>query len=382
MRLTARQLNRATLGRQRLLAREPLGVVEAVHRVVALQAQEPASPYLALWNRVADFDPADLDRAFSQREVVKGTLLRITLHAVHVADYPAFHRAMQVTLRSARLNDRRFRRTGLTLGDADALLPEVLAFAADPRTNIEAEAWLDGRLGETPKPGAWWAFRQYGPFWHHPTGGPWSFGPRPSYVAAEPPTVATDQAAAMRQLVRRYLEGFGPATVPDIAEFSTIIRQPIREALATMATELVRLEGPGGEELWDVAGGLLPPEDSHAPPRLLPMWDSVLLAYADRSRIIPPQYRRLVAQGNGDILPALLVDGHVAGVWRPAEDGIEASAFHRLPDEAWAGLEAEARGLLALLAGREPGVYRRYGRWWKGLPTAEVRVIGGPVPPG
>ena len=66
MRLTARQLNRATLGRQLLLRREPLDVVDAVRRVVALQAQEPASPYLALWNRIAAFDPADLDGAFAE----------------------------------------------------------------------------------------------------------------------------------------------------------------------------------------------------------------------------------------------------------------------------------------------------------------------------
>jgi hypothetical protein len=49
--LTARQLNRATLGRQLLLRRESLDVVEAVRRCVALQAQEAASPYLALWTK-------------------------------------------------------------------------------------------------------------------------------------------------------------------------------------------------------------------------------------------------------------------------------------------------------------------------------------------
>jgi len=61
MSLTERQLNRATLDRQMLLRRESMEVVDAVRRLVALQAQEPASPYLALWNRLADFDPAELD---------------------------------------------------------------------------------------------------------------------------------------------------------------------------------------------------------------------------------------------------------------------------------------------------------------------------------
>ncbi|HET7703214.1 MAG TPA: crosslink repair DNA glycosylase YcaQ family protein, partial [Candidatus Limnocylindrales bacterium] len=165
-RLTERQLNRATLARQLLLERVRLPAVEAVRRIVALQAQEAASPYLALWNRVERFDPAELDRAFVEQTVVKATLMRITLHAVHVCDYPLLHSAMQPTLRAARLGDRRFRATGLSSADADALIPEVSAFAARPRSNAEVEAWLDERLGPTPKPGVWWALRQYGPFVH------------------------------------------------------------------------------------------------------------------------------------------------------------------------------------------------------------------------
>ena len=335
MRLTARQLNRATLSRQMLLRRESLGVVEAVHRVVALQAQEPASPYLALWNRLTGFDPADLDRAFADHAIVKGQLMRITLHAVDIADYPAFHQAMQRSLRAARLSDGRFTRTGLSSADADALMPEVLEYAAKPRTNAEAEAWLDERLGVTEKPGVWWAFRQYGPLWHYPRGGPWSFGPRPSYVAARIATPATDPEASMRWLVRRYLEGFGPATIQDIAQFSTIYRPPVKEAVAALGDGLVRREGPNGEEHQDLAGGTLPPEDSPAPPRLMAMWDSTLLAHQDRSRIVPKDYRTLVMRNNGDVLPPLLVDGYVAGVWRPIDGGIEATAFHAIPPKAW-----------------------------------------------
>jgi hypothetical protein len=375
MRLTTRQLNRATLGRQLLLRREPLDVVAAVHRIVAIQAQEPASPYIALWNRIANFDPADLDKAFAEHKIVKGTLMRVTLHAVDAADYPAFHQAMQKTLRAARLNDGRFRRSGLTHADADALLPEVLEFAAKPRTNAEGEAWFDERVGETPKPGLWWAFRQFGPMWHHATGGPWSFGTRPSYVRAHIKAETTDPDASMQWLVRRYLEGFGPASVQDITPFSTLFRAPVRDALAAMTEELVRLEGPDGTELWDVPGGLFPPEDSPAPPRLMAMWDSTLLAYSDRSRIMPPDYRKLVMRSNGDALPALLVDGYVAGVWRPVDGGIEATAFHNLSDEAWSGLEEEARALVAFLADRDPTVYRRYARWWAKMPSAEVRLL-------
>jgi hypothetical protein len=376
MGLTARGLNRATLGRQLLLAREPLDVGDAVRRVVALQAQQPASPYIALWNRLADFDPADLDAAFAGHAVVKATLMRITLHAVHADDYPAFHNAMLPSLRASRLHDRRYTTSGLTIADADALLPQLLEFATRPRTKAEVEELLAARLG-APNPWAWWALRTFAPLLHAPTRGPWSFGPRASFVAAPTQLPPERQQESVRWLVRRYLEGFGPASVQDVAQFSLLRRPVVRDALDALAADVERLEGPDGSELFDLAGAPLPGEDTPAPPRLLPMWDSILLAYADRSRVIPPDYRRLVARNNGDVLPTLLVDGHVAGVWRPVQGGIEATAFHPLDEEAWTGLAAEAAALVAFLSDREPMVYARYAHWWPTLPSPEVRLLPG-----
>ena len=382
--LTARQLNRATLARQLLLAREPLDVRAAVRRVLALQAQEPASPYLALWNRVAGFDPARLDTALAGHTVVKATLMRITLHAVDAADHPPLHEAMLRSLRSARLGDARFTGTGLTTADADALVPTLAAFAATPRTVAECRAHLAERVGEPAGTGAWWALRTVAPLLHAPTGGAWSFGPRPSYVAAATHglTPPGDPDASRRHLVRRYLAAFGPASVADVAQFTLLSRSVVREALTGgpggpggAADAVERVRGPAGDTLYDVPGAPRPDGDTPAPPRLLGMWDSVLLAYADRSRLIPPGHRPLVIRRNGDVLPTLLVDGLVAGVWRPVRDGIEATAFHPLPEDAWAGLGTEARALRAFLADRDPAVYRRYAHWWDTLPAAEVRVL-------
>ncbi|MFZ1489898.1 MAG: crosslink repair DNA glycosylase YcaQ family protein [Ilumatobacteraceae bacterium] len=39
--------------------------------MLALQAQEPAAPYLALWNRIDRFDATDLDRAWAAGAIVK-----------------------------------------------------------------------------------------------------------------------------------------------------------------------------------------------------------------------------------------------------------------------------------------------------------------------
>lgn len=386
MRITTRALNRATLSRQLLLRRETLDAAEAVRRMVAVQAQHPASPYLALWTRLTDFDPAALDAAYTAYTVVKSKLMRLTLHAVHADDYRAFREAMEPTLRAVMiLRGDNFTASGLTVTDADALVPGLLAYADQPRTSAEMQAWLEQRLGAPPDPHAWQGLRGYAPLLHAPTQAPWSFGARPSYVASyasmkhQPMLVDSEaSAAALRALVMRYLMGFGPASVADMAQFALMPQARARAAVRALSEsgEVEQLDGPGGLVLYDIPGAPRPPEDIPAPPRLLAMWDNILLAYVDRSRVLPPDYRKHVIRTNGDVLPTLLIDGHVAGVWRPVEGGIEATSFHPLPDDVWEELAAEARSLLALLAIRDDArVYRRYDHWWAKLPDGDTRLF-------
>lgn len=377
MDVTARQLNRTTLGRQLLLGRESLDVADAVRRCAALQAQEPASPYLALWNRLEDFRPDDLDAAFSSFSVVKASLMRITLNVVHAEDYPDFHNAMLTNLRGPRLYDRRFTATGLSADDADALLPELADFAARPRTSAEIEDFIATRVGQG-KPRVWWALRTFAPLHHVSTGAAWSFDGSHSFVAARPKPGPQTQIDSVQQLLLRYLEAFGPASAQDFSQFTMLSKPVVEHTLNSLDGKLGKLRGPDGKALFDLPGGWLADGDTTAPPRLLPMWDSTLLAYRDRSRIVPAEYRTLIFRRNGDVLPTVLADGYVAGVWRPVQEGIEVTAFRDLDDETWDGLAAEADALTSLLANRQPAVYRRYYHWWdKDMPNAVVRVLGG-----
>jgi hypothetical protein len=377
--LSERALNRSTLRRQLLLERAALPVTEAVRRVVALQAQQPPSPYLALWTRLASFDAAELHAAFVDRSVVKATLMRITLHAVHVEDYAVFRTAMLPTLRAAGLNDR-FTASGLSVEDADAMVPRLLAFMSEPRTHADISAWLDDRLGRPAPAGVWRGLRAVAPLVHATGGGPWTFGDRPAYVDAGSLAGADPGSPdrALEVLLRRYLEGFGPATIADVARFALVQRARVKAAVESLGDALERLEGPGGTALLDVPGSPPPDEDdAPAPPRLLPMWDSVLLAYDDRSRVVPEAYRTIVARNNGDVLPTILVDGRVAGVWRPAEGGIECTAFHRLRRDVWEALAVEAAALTRFLAGRDPRVFRRFDHWWSRIRGDQVRLLPG-----
>ncbi len=366
-------LTRTLLERQLLLERRSLPVAAATERVWAIQAQEAVSPYVALWSRLSGFGADELDDALTTGALIKATLFRMTLHLMTAADYEVAHRAMTPTLRT-RMHDRRFRASGLGVAEADALVPELLAHLAEPRTNQEIEAWISERFGIDGK-AAWLGFRGFVPARHAVTGPPWSFGPRPAYVAASTrPTPADEEGAdaAVREVVRRHLRAFGPSAPADIAAFTTYLRAPITRAIAALGDELVRYRGPKGT-LVDLATEQLAEPDTPAPPRLLAMWDSAL-AIGGR-RLIPEEYRKVVVRNNGDVLGSALVEGRVAGVWHPVEDGLEVTAFTAWGEDVWTALAVEAASLLALLDSRTRRVHARYRAWWSTLPAHEVRVL-------
>ena len=375
-RLTARQLNRATLSRQLLLERVKLDVVTATERIGGLQAQEPASPHIGLWTRVAEFEPADLDRALAKRSVVKGTLMRSTLHIVSAADYLHLWPTLVAGLGSGRRADRATPPSPERLA---ALRARAEAYTAEPRGLGELRDHLGGTDGMTPDEVLWWVRRSVA-FTHAPSDVPWSFGRRPRVVHALPwlgadgwPT--TD--ASIQHLVRRYLGAFGPAAAADLAQWSGLAVGTVRRAIAALDTagELRRFSDERGRELLDLQGALLPASDTPAPPRLLPMWDSTLLAFADRTRLISDEDRRVVIARNGDTLPTFIVDGVVAGLWwAVAEPGgrtrivIEPFRPPLRPADVRA-LEAEGERLAAVIAPLEPTVYSRYQRWRPGVRT-------------
>jgi hypothetical protein len=108
-----------------------------------------------------------------------------------------------------------------------------------------------------------------------------------------------------------------------------------------------------------VAGSATP-----APARLLPMWDALLLAHADRTRFVDDADRARVVAANGDTYPTFLVDGRVAGLWWTRDGGagpeVELEPFRRLAAADRRALEAEGAGLAAFLTDREPRAYARY----------------------
>src|ERR687894_654983 len=130
--LDARALNRALLARQFLVERQAVPAIDAVTHLIGLQAQEPLEPYVGLWSRLADFDPAELVGLLESRRAVRTLLMRRTLHLVSARDCLRLRPLHQPMLVSRMVTTLKRSLPGVDL-DELAALGEPL-FAAEPRT--------------------------------------------------------------------------------------------------------------------------------------------------------------------------------------------------------------------------------------------------------
>jgi hypothetical protein len=112
-------------------------------------------------------------------------------------------------------------------------------------------------------------------------------------------------------VLSRYLAAFGPASRRDVAAWAGVAQRDFAEACERLQTVSYRDEN--GRELLDLPGQPLPPDATPLPVRFLARWDQVLLAYADRDRIIPPELGPLRLTLSGD--QTVTVDGRVAASW-------------------------------------------------------------------
>jgi hypothetical protein len=337
--LTLRELNRATLARQLLLERKRLSPTAVIERLVGVQAQWPPAPYLGIWTRATSFRREALERQLRSGAVVKATVMRQTLHLVTPRDY-ALIRAAQ--------SETNFPWESET---AKRLAPSVRALAgAGAVTTTEALAHLGREHGLTGLEArrAWRAERVRAHVLHHHETALWHGRPEGRFVAVEEPE-AYDPTEARAEILRRYLAAFGPATRRDIVAWSMMHVPEIQRALDQLEP-LRRYRDEQGRELLDLPRALLPDAETPAPVRFLPKWDNVLLAFADRTRVLPEQYRKTVISMNGDVAQTFLVDGFVAGAWTTENGRVVLEPFAPLTRSVRREVEDEAGRLEAFLA--------------------------------
>ena len=336
--LSTRQLNRALLARQQLLERSTASIPRALERMGGLQAQYAPAIYIGLWSRMATLERARVTSALERRQIVQGTMMRATIHAVSASDYWPLMIATREARRQWFLRVYRG-----PYGDAD--------FKA-------ANQAVRALLKSGPKPAAilieavgrdlWKSVGIYLDLVRVPPSGTWDQRRADLYGLAEdwiPPTEMTTEAG-IEWLIRRYLGGFGPAAAADIGTWAGVPVDRISSVLERM--DLNSFEAEDGRVLRDLKRALLPDPDVDAPVRFLPVWDAILLVHARRKAVIAEEHRSIIFNTKTpQSMPTFMVDGAVAGTWRYEGARVKLAPFDVISKKWKRELDEEAKALAA-----------------------------------
>jgi hypothetical protein len=297
-------LRRLRLAAQRLTpATAAADAGAAARAVVGVQAQDVRAAGLALRSRVPGLRRAGVDGS----GLIRTWTARGTVHLIDPADWPWLHAALGVR------NRARFDAAMRQRGDYDVAVGMLDDLVAMLRERPLDRAGLLRELAARGHPGLGqrsvnvlmpWAAAQ----------GLVAGLPDGRYRAAEPPP-AVDAELALATLARRYLAGYGPASVADLASWSGLPLGTARQALAAVGPT----EAAG--ELLALPGTL----DAAPPPApaalLLAAFDTAMLGYRSREPLVAAADDRRILPGGGMLRPVVLIDGLAAGTWSVTATG-------------------------------------------------------------
>jgi hypothetical protein len=155
-------------------------------------------------------------------------------------------------------------------------------------------------------------------------------------------------AEARRELARRYLHVFGPATADGFARWAGISRRSATEAFASLEASLLPVRSPLGDEwlLTEDEPAVRAGVKVDAPARLLPSGDAYFLLDRSERELLVPRQEQRERLWTPRVWPgAVLVEGEIRGTWRRAHHTVRIDGWARLSPRTRDVIEAEANTL-------------------------------------
>ena len=360
------------LARHHLLERAPRkALVSVVGDMTGAQAQLLSAAQISLWSRVRDLQITHIEKAFSERRLVKAACMRRTLFLVPSKDLVIFVRG---SAGRAEKEIRWARGKGVPDRVIDAAIEAALGALDEPLTRPEIAERVSRTLGvrvHAVHGGGWGrqsklAAVPVGKLTYpvvdllHLAGarGIVCYGPNrgnePTFVRADAwilgwQDLPREQAEEL--LLRRYLQAFGPATAADFALWTGITLTDAREIWARQQADLapVDVEGWMADVLREDLAKLTQAEFERPLVRLLPYFDTFLLSHKEREHLVAIQHQPNVYRAQGWIAPVVLVDGRISAVWEHTREGdrlrVKVTKFGPISRRITAGIREEARDL-------------------------------------
>ena len=342
-----------------------LDVAEVADAIVALHATDPATVYLSAWARMsaptlekigkAMYDDKRLIRIMGMRRtmfVVSSELAPVVQASSSLGVAATQRRKLVADLQRAGIDDAdrflgsvststlqalrgRGRASAIDLVLDEPRLGTVLDLAPDKSyaapqkitSRVLTILALEGAIVRGRPLGGWTANRNE--WWPAEAWLPDGLG-------------ALDVTDARIELVRRWLETFGPAPLTDLVWWTGWTLGQVRTALEGVVTVAVHLDGAVGVALVDDLDPTAEPDPAAA---LLPALDPAPMGWLQRDFFLG-DHRPKLFDRTGNIGPTIFWQGRVVGGWAQRPDGeIRTALLEDIGAAGSAAVEARAAEL-------------------------------------
>jgi len=335
------------------------------------QAQLLSAAEMSLGMRVHDLKRKDIEDVINKRKLVKSNCMRRTLFLV-----PAKHLATFVrgSARRAQKEINWALKKGVPEHTIDKVVDATLNVLDKPLTRPEIAERVSRALGMQKKDirgGGWGSNRKLAavPVGHlnYPivyllhvvaARGVICYGDyqdnEPTFVRADawiPKWKDLTQEEAEGNLLRKYLQAYGPATEADYAIWCGISQTEAREIWSREAASLttVNVERRSATILRKDIDELTNASLERPHVRLLPYFDVYLLGHKDRQHIVDKKHQAKVFRPQGWISPVVLENGRVTGIWKHTQEKdkllINVEKFASISKSIKAAIQDEAQSL-------------------------------------
>lgn len=252
-----------------------------VSHLLAVQSQDLTNARWAVGQRMRAATDVELERAFDAGEILRTHVMRPTWHFVAPADIrwllaltaPRVHalgawyyKKVGLTARKLMANDTAIARAlkGTTLTRDELAEQAGLRLAGTPLAYTVMHAELEGVICSGPRKGK-----------------------QITYALLDeraPPAPARTRDNALAEIARRYVTSHGPATAKDLAWWSGLTHTDAKRAFELASIDATEIDGA---LYFHVPAKRVAIASSHV--RLLPNYDELLIAFADRGAARDPR---------------------------------------------------------------------------------------------
>lgn len=336
-----RALNRRILASQFLSrkASGPHAVVRVAEACCGINSQDFLESFSSFWARVDGFKDSDLAAELRPKGgLVRAYAVRGTMHTIASRDY-WIHVFGGPRKRFLPGIDNIAKKRGIPDRDSRIRLlyePFLDHIRGRAVTSNEIEEFMIDRLIQLGLPArlklrrGWQSHATYGPAWvgfsemsflgllvNAGRRGSESLWMRSSDwlgSGRNPP----DPERCSVELIRRYIERYGPVTRDDIVYWTFLRRSDVDSALEELKKDLTKKTIPGSGEYLSLGDSVEPFEPPEA--LILPEFDSLMMGYKDKSRFLHDAHLQTVFLSLARIERTILLDGFVAATWKRKKD--------------------------------------------------------------